>query len=326
MAFDKEILREIHNDFTALRLANEASAEKRRAEIYEAIPRIREIDEELRRTPIEIVRAAFANREDPAPKLAKVRDKNLKLQAERAELLVANGFSWDYLEVKYRCNECEDKGYINPGEPCKCLLEEYKKAQVKKLRDTMGLDVKTFDTFDLDYYSKECGGNPISPYDIMKVNYSVCKKYAEKFSGESDDVFFTGGTGLGKTHLASCIALEIAAKGYSVIYGTAFEILGDFEDRKFNREVSDDQIENYKRADLLIIDDLGTEMITPFSIAALYNLMVTRESAGKSTIIISTLGLKEIANKYNPQIASRLEGKYLNVSLVGEDIRQKLGK
>ncbi len=326
MAFDKEILREIHSRLAARRQANENLASARAEQIYEQIPRIRDIDVELRLTPVEIVRAAFSRRENPETELQKVRNKNLKLQAERKECLTANGFPADYLEVQYNCKKCEDKGYINPGEPCECLLEEYRQEQVKKLRTSFGFEVRPFESFKLEYYSKERNGNPISPYENVQVNYNICKKYAEKFDENSGNIFITGGTGLGKTHLASCIALEVAAKGFSVVYGTSFEILGAFEDKKFNREVLGDKTEDYKKADLLIIDDLGAEMITQFSTAALYNLMATREAAGKSTIVITTLTLNEIASKYTPQIASRLDGNYVTVSLFGEDIRKKVGK
>ena len=321
MAFDKEILRQINNRFTARRLENEAQADSRREYIYDRIPRIKEIDRELRLTPIEIVRAAFSNREDAAPLLEKAKEKNLELQAERAELLAANGFNRDYTDVHCECKKCEDKGYINPGEPCECLLSEYKKEMVEKLRDTFGFQVRSFDSFKIDYHSKEATGNFPSPYDVMKLNLSLCKTYAEKFSRDSENLFITGGTGLGKTHLASAIALEVASKGYSVSYGTAFEILGAFEDKKFSRESDDTKTEEYKNAELLIIDDLGAEMITQFSIAALYNLMVTREAAGKSTIIISTYSVKDIGVKYTPQIASRIGGEYATISLMGEDIR-----
>ena len=206
------------------------------------------------------------------------------------------------------------------------MLKEYKKAQTEKLRETFGFDVKPFDSFKLEYYSDERKGNPISPRESMTLNLNICKKFAEKFGAKAENLFITGNTGLGKTHLTSCIALEVAGKGHSVRYGTAFEILGAFEDKKFNRETSEDRTEDYKKADLLIIDDLGAEMITQFSTAVLYNLISTREIAGKSTIVISPLTLGEISAKYTPQIASRLDGNYIPVYLVGEDIRKKIGK
>ena len=326
MAFDKEILRQINMKLAGRRAANEAQADARREDIYEKIPRIREIDTELRLTPVQIVRAAFGNREDAAPKLEEVKKKNLALQAERAEVLAANGYSRDFLDVHYTCPICEDKGYISPGEPCECLLEEYKKAQTGKLRETFGFDVKPFDSFKLGYYSDERKGNPVSPRENMTLNLNICKKFAEKFGVITENLFINGDTGLGKTHLASCVALEVAGKGYSVRYGTAFEILGAFEDKKFNRDVGEDKTEDYKKADLLIIDDLGAEMITQFSTAVLYNLMSTREIAGKSTIIISPLTVGEISAKYTPQIASRLSGNYIPLYCVGEDIRKKIGK
>lgn len=326
MAFDKDILRQINTRFNARRAAAEDKAEQRKQQIYLEIPRIMEIDLELRTTPVEIARAALAKHEDATPRLEQVKKKNLELQAERVELLVANGYPADYLNVHCNCEKCEDTGIVNRTERCECFLREYRIAQIARLQKSFGFDVKPFESFNLEYYSKERNGNPISPYESMEVNYALCKRYAEKFGKNRDSLFITGETGLGKTHLASCIALEVAAKGFSVMYGTAFEILGAFEDRKFNKDVQEDRTEDYKKADLLIIDDLGTEMITQFSTAALYNLMTIRENAGRSTIIISTLSATEIGEKYTPQIASRIDGNYHIVSLIGEDIRKKTGK
>ena len=133
MAFDMTVLRPILRDKAARKQQLTSEAELRRREVYDKIPRIREIDIELRKTPIEIVRAAFNGKCDAESRLRATRDHNLKLQAERAELLVSNGFTWDYLDVHYDCPNCEDTGYIAPGEPCECLKKEYREAQIKKL-------------------------------------------------------------------------------------------------------------------------------------------------------------------------------------------------
>ncbi|MBR5479937.1 MAG: ATP-binding protein [Clostridia bacterium] len=325
MAFDKEILREIRVRIDRRRIAAEEDAKLRLLEIHDKIPRIAEIDRELRLTPVEIVRAAFARREDAGKELEKAKVKNLTLQKERENLLTANGFSPDYLDVHYTCTKCEDTGYIDGTRPCECLLEEYKKEQVKKLKTDFGFELRGFDAVKPEYQSDDRNENPISPCESMRINLRLCRQYAEKYGEDTKNLFITGGAGIGKTLLASCIAFEVAKRGFSVKYGTAFDILGDFEEKKFNRDANDDIIEDYKKADLLIIDDLGTEMITQFTTAALYNLITTREVAGKGTIIISPLSLAEIATKYTPQIKSRLEG-FVPISIFGEDIRKKLGK
>ena len=131
----------------------------------------------------------------------------------------------------------------------------------------------------------------------------------------------TGDTGLGKSFLASCIAVEVASGGYSVVYETAFDILGAIEERRFNRTEGEDKTEKYRTCDLLVIDDLGAEMITTFTVAALYNLITTRAAAGKKMIIVTNLSLEEIAKKYSEQIASRLRGEYVNLPFIGRDIR-----
>jgi len=177
-----------------------------------------------------------------------------------------------------------------------------------------------------DYYSKEKIGNITSAYDNTKMLVDICRCYVKDFENKKRNLFITGISGIGKTYIASCVALEVANRGFSVAYGTAFDILGAMEDKKFNRESSEDKTDDYKKADLLIIDDLGAEMITAYSTAALYNLISMRQTAAKATILISTFSVSEIKNKYTPQIASRIEGDYTELSLVGQDIRKKLGE
>lgn len=325
MAFDKEILRGIHMNFGARKRANEELAEIRRGQVYKAIPRIREIDEMLRTTPAEIVRAAFSKREDPIPELTKVKEKNLKLQAERRECLVSHGYPVDFLDVHYDCEKCEDTGYVNPGTPCECLVSAYRKEQVKRLSRDFGFELKSFDAINLDFYSKETMG-VTSPYENNKLTVNVCKHFAEDFVDKKGNIFISGVSGIGKTLLASCVAHDVAMQGLTVSYGRAFEILGAFEEKKFGRDMFYDKTEEYRNADLLIIDDLGAEMITAYGTAVLYNLMAARTAAGKGTAILSTLSCTEISTKYSPQIASRIAGEYEHISLLGQDIRKKLGK
>lgn len=322
MTFDMTVLRPILREREEKINVKEIEADTRRAEIYAKVPRIREIDIELRKTPLEIVRATFNDKNKAEELLRATRAKNLSLQAEREKCLVEAGFSKDALEVKYDCGICKDTGYVSAGEPCECLAREYRAALIKKIAHEFSVSENTFDAFDLELYNKR-NGSP-SQYDIMKSIFNYCVNYAKHFGDKSDNVFFTGGTGLGKTFLASCIAVEVAALGNSVAYTTAFDAVRAMEERRFMQ--GEDKFEKLRNRDLLVIDDLGDEHINSFSIATLYNLITTRMTANKKTILISKFSVDEIGSKYSEQLASRLNGEYITLSFTGEDIRGKKRK
>lgn len=324
MTFDMTVLRPILRNREEKISVKEIEADTRRNEIYAKIPRVREIDIELRKTPLEIMRATFKDKEKAEERLRATRDKNLSLQAEREKCLLSSGFSKDALEVKYDCKACNDSGYLSPGKPCECLIKEYKAAIIRKIASEFAVSETTFDAFDLELYNKNRGSSPISQYDVMKANFEYCVNYAKHFGEKSDNVFLTGGTGLGKTFLASCIAVEVAATGHSVAYTTAFDAVRAMEERRFMQ--GEDKFEKLRACELLVIDDLGDEHINSFSIATLYNLITTRMTANKKTILISKLTIDEIKSKYSEQLASRLNGEYVTLSFIGEDIRGKKRK
>lgn len=324
MAFDANILRPILREMEEKRRRYEADAAVKCREIYDKLPRIREIDAELRTTALDIIRASFAQNKDAAPALRAVRDHNLKLQAERAEKLVAAGLTYDYMEPHYDCNACKDTGFIS-SHHCRCLLEAYRKAQVEALLRVVAVGERTFDDFNLELYSKKpLAGSPVVPYEQMSQVFDYCVEYTKHFDMHAANIIMTGTSGLGKTMLASCIAIEIARQGASVIYDTTFNVISAFEAEKFSRESGGENstTNRYKTCDLLVLDDLGTEMVTAFTVAALYNLINTRLQSKRKTIICTNLSITEISKKYNQQIFSRISGEYVQLVFCGQDIRK----
>lgn len=312
------------------RLANrnnrrEAQLARMREEIYKKLPRGADIDRELTLSVIEAASAALESGADPEEAVRKVAEKNLSLQAERAELMVAAGFPMDCLDDKPLCKTCKDRGFVGT-KPCSCLMQLYREEQRKELSQLLKLGEENFDAFNLDYYSSVPDpGTGISPKENMELVYETCRVYAEKFGTGSASLFFTGAPGLGKTFLSACIAREVSEKGYSVVYDTAQSIFSRFEDEKFSKnheqEETRSDIARFLNCDLLILDDLGMEMTTAFTISTLYDLINTRLAAGKQTIINSNLDIDEIRNRYSPAIASRLQGEYQKLSFYGRDIR-----
>lgn len=325
MSLDGKILRRAKNRLDEMRRNGEAEQSLRLARAYKLNPRIREIDDELRSTVIDAMGLALSRGTDPEEAIAEIREENLFLQEERVRELVGAGLPADYTDEKFMCPICRDTGY-NGTKICACLMEIYRQEQAKELSSMLDMGKETFDNFNLEYYDDTPDPmTGISPRSNMDLVYEVCVRYAETFGKKSKNLFMSGSTGLGKTFLSTCIAKVVSEKGYSVVYDTAGSIFARFEDEKFSKD--DDtasaraDVNRYLTCDLLIIDDLGTELTTAFVTSALYNLINTRLITGKKTIISSNSTMQELRSKYSPQIMSRLQGEYEVLSFYGRDIR-----
>jgi len=295
--------------------------------VYEKSPRVAEIDRQLRRTIVDIVAASLRNGTDPAPAINVLKDNNLSLQQERADLLVGLGLSPDCLDDAPLCPHCRDSGWVG-SKMCSCLHTLCAEEQIKELSKLLPLGEQSFDTFSLDWYSDApWPGEDRSPRENMEFIHEVCHHYARKFgSFYFDNLLFTGTPGLGKTFLSSCIARVVSENGFSVVYDTAVNVFARFEEQKFARDSEDgrfakDETRRYLNCDLLILDDLGSELTTPFVQSALYTLINTRLQSGKRTIISTNLSTDDLRRRYSMQVASRLDGEYHVLRFYGEDIR-----
>ena len=298
------------------------ASENRRhlAHAYEVVPRLREIDIQLRATMAMAAQAAFAQGEDPQEILQQAQRKNLLLQQERAELAALH-FEEGYLDDSPVCDRCGGNGYIGSTR-CECLRELCSQEQKRELTLLSG-GRESFGQFKLEYYPDAVDSRyGASPRMIMERNFRTCKNYALHFSKESGNLLFVGSTGLGKTFLSACIARAVADRGYSVAYETASRLFTKLEQARFNSsEETRREADKLMQCDLLIIDDLGTELPGQFVTAALYSLMNDRILAGKPMVISTNLNVDEAARRYSPQIASRLHGNFTRLTFVGEDIR-----
>ena len=327
MAYEQNVLRRATERLEDQRRRREDQQNARRREIYAAVPRVAEIDRQLRRTIVDIIAASLRQGSDPVPAIGVIRDKNLDLQAERAELLVAHGYPADALDDKPACPKCNDTGWRG-AVMCQCLKNLCAQEQIKELSKLLDLGEQSFDTFSLDVYSPSpWRGSGISPRENMEMVYEICLNYAQKFGRfYFNNLFLSGAPGLGKTFLSACIARTVSENGFSVVYDTAVNIFSRFEDKKFSRDAEDtrearDETRRYLSCDLLILDDLGSEMTTPFVQSALYTLINSRLTADRRTVISSNLSMEDVRRRYAPQIASRLEGEYRVLPFFGEDIR-----
>ena len=320
MAYSSDVVRRARNRLNGMKADRESLQESRLQEIYEKLPRVREIDKQLSSSMVLAVKAAFEKGEDGAEALAQVRQANLALQAERKDL-IADSFPLDYLDDSPICPLCGGSGYIGTT-MCRCLADLCRQEQKKEL-SLLACGEHRFQDFSLDYYSGEKAPNQVaSPRAIMTRTLEVCRKYAENFSKDSGNLLFNGGTGLGKTLLSACIACEVAEKGYCVAYESAPHLFSKLEKNRFHpSEETAEAVAKLEGCDLLIIDDLGTELPGQFVVASLYALVNDRLLAGKATVISTNLNISEIRERYSPQIASRLQGQFQLLPFVGQDIR-----
>jgi len=325
MALDGKILARAKADFEEKKRQHESFAMHKLQKVYAKAPHIRELDIELRATMSELVGAALSV--GTTQKIEDIRKRNLELQKEREDALIRAGFRGDYLEDEYMCQSCHDTGYIN-SKMCECLKSLYAEEQRASLSNLFKLGNETFENFDLTLYDdtpkSESG---VSPRQSMEDVYNFCVLYAERFGKKSMNLMLIGSPGLGKTFLSACIAGVVADSGFSVVYDMATSIFSKFEDARFQRaeepgEVRSD-IRRCMECDLLIIDDLGTEMTTAFTVSVLYEIINTRLINARKTIVNSNLTLDEMRRRYSEQIMSRLEGEYQVLRFYGDDIRKK---
>ena len=319
MAYSTEVVKRARERLAQAREDRESENRQHLAEAYARVPRIREIDMQLRRTMAQAAQAAFLQGSDGRELLEQARQENLSLQREREEL-VRQYFEEGYLDDSPICRLCGGTGYVG-STMCECLTELCRQEQKKEISILAGKE--SFSQFRLDYYPDRI--DPMygaSPRTIMERNFQTCRKYAMYFGQNAGNLLFVGGTGLGKTFLSACIARTVADRGFSVAYETAAHLFGNLEKARFNpTEDSRREAEKYTACDLLILDDLGTEMPGQFVTAALYSLLNDRILAGKPMVISTNLNVEEMSRRYSPQIASRLHGGFARLTFVGEDIR-----
>ena len=318
MGYSMEVVRRARERLAQARSDRERENREHLALAYEQQPRLREIDRQLRMTMAGAARAAFAGGE--ALKLMEqAKTENLALQRER-EQIVKSSFEEGFLDETPICPVCSGTGYVG-STMCDCLAELCRQEQKKELT-FLSAGRESFDQFRLDYYSDKPTAAGFVPRTIMDKTYQTCRRYAFGFHPKAGNLLFSGNTGLGKTFLSACIARAVADQGYSVVYESAGKLFQTLEKARF--EANDENrraAAKYNECDLLIVDDLGTELPGQFVTAALYSLINDRLLESRPTIISTNLSEEELVRRYNPQIASRLRGSYKRVAFVGDDIR-----
>ena len=311
--FSAEMINSILAELRIRRDAAIAEADRKRAELADRMPELKEIDGELSSVALSIFSAAMNKEIDLDAEMEKIKKKTVMLRQKRFDILSALGLPADYTDPVFECAECGDTGYVD-GKLCSCVIKEAAKRLFAQSGIGDALKEQTFDNFDLRLYGKK------AERDQMQTIFGFCRDYAEKFSKDSESLLFIGGTGLGKTHLSSAIAQTVITKGYTVMYESAQSLFDNFEAKRFGRD-PDVDVKIYTDCDLLIIDDLGAEHVTQFTTATLYNLINQRKINKRPMIISTNLSGTETRKTYNQRITSRLFGEFRVLQFCGQDIR-----
>lgn len=282
--------------------------QQQKEELYSKEPRLTNIDLQLNSIGAQLAITALSGN---TAKLEQLKEQSLALTKEKETLLAAANLK----EPAPLCAACKDTGYIQ-GKYCDCVKHRAKALMAQELGREMPIEQCTFASFELRFY-------PESAKKRMEQIFNFCRGYAEGFGKKSKNLLFTGGAGLGKTHLSLAIVGEVAAAGYDVIYSPAQRLFDTIEKEHFAYSGSEDLLEAALSCDLLVIDDLGTEFSTSFTASVIHNIIDTRLLRGKATIISTNLDPVELEKKYDARILSRLMGSYEFKVFQGVDIRQQ---
>lgn len=303
--------RKVKDEIEKKRLSAIAIADARNELLRAESDEIKKIDAELVRTGLSIFKAACDGRD-----LTPIKERNLALTKRRCEIIKSLGYPEDYTEVKYSCKTCSDSGYID-GKMCTCFREALLRENILSSGIGKLIDRQSFENFTLDGYDDDTR-------EVMNANFIIAKRFAQTFSHESKNLLLIGPTGTGKTHLSTAIAKTVIELGYEVIYDSAQNIMSAFEEDKFKSGFGpyEPKSTKYLECDLLIIDDLGTEFISTFTLSSLYNLLNSRMNKSLPTVISTNLDRSALEKVYEDRIFSRIIGAdTFQLTFVGPDRR-----
>lgn len=315
----------IRREYDQRQQINKRILDEKYKDLYEIIPALQHIDEKIATLSAYYAKQAVLGDQEASSKLKK---ESRSLHEQKNRLLLEYGYSKDYLQPKYTCPLCKDTGYIDTKK-CQCFKQAivdllYSQSNLKNV-----LVKENFSNFRLDYYNdnqrEELTG--LTPKENMRKILQYCHSFVQKFDQQYANILLYGNTGVGKTFLANCIAKDLLQSAHTVIYLTSFQLFDILEKNKFlkNEDAYDikDQFNGILQCDLLIIDDLGTELNNSFISSQLYLCINERHLSQKSTIISTNLSLDDLNYQYSERIFSRITSNYTLLKIFGDDIRIK---
>lgn len=323
----EEKIRDILLKYQRRRDDNEEKLERRKQEIYSSLPEIEKIDNEIAMSGLRLTKAVLKDTKSREEIVYKCKREMEELVQRKKDILSKNGIPENYLEMQYDCPKCKDTGFLGGGKKCSCLKQEIINEAYRMSNLSRVLEKENFNNFDINIFSDEViKEKNLSPRQNMLKILSLCDTFINEFAEDNNsNLFFHGATGLGKTYMCNCIAKSLLDQGYIVIYQTAFRILEILENYKFRKDddsrINDENYKNLFDCDLLIIDDLGTELNNSFTSGEIFNIVNTRLISGKKTIISTNLNLAKINELYSQRTFSRIVGNFRVLEFLGDDLR-----
>lgn len=324
MALTSKQYSQVMQQFDQRRLQNREKEHRRLLQIYKDIPEIKTIDEKIASNSVAIGKKMLFSEDKKI--LEKLKSENFELSMSKIELLTAHNYPANYLDPIYQCSRCKDTGYIGTKQ-CNCLKQSivdlaYQQSNIKEV-----LKRENFQNFSYEYYSPQKNGDTPSAREQIASIVSICQDFIYHFDKiPGKNLLFQGNTGVGKTFLTNCIAKEILDAGHTVLYLTAFQFSETISKHTFDKNFSNGQNDLFSHlfdSELLILDDLGTELNNAFLTSQLFVCINERLLRNKSTIISTNLSLAQLSKAYSERIFSRIVSNYTILKILGEDIRLK---
>jgi len=322
----KTKIREILLSYQKKRDKAESELELRKNDVYSQIPEFKKLDDEIGKVGLQLAKLVLQNPSNKENIILESKQKMDELKNKKEELLTKYRVPTGYLEIQHDCKLCKDKGFLDNGHKCNCLKQEIINEAYRMSNISRMLEKENFTTLDTSIFSSEKDPESnISPQQNMLQIVSICESFIINFDKDNgENLLFYGDTGLGKTFMCNCIAKSLLDKGHLVIYQTAFKMFEIIEDYKFkntDNHISKQNYENLFDCDLLIIDDLGTELTNSFTNSELFNILNTRLLSGKKTIISTNLSPMQLGSNYAQRIFSRIFDRFKMVKFLGKDLR-----
>ena len=313
----------IMRTYDARQAAARALLEQRQKEIEQNLPAYTRLQQQIVENSMAYARAALFSKDSADG--ASLRKQNEELSKKKEALLLANGYPADYLSPVYLCNDCKDTGMIGE-ERCHCFKQAVVDLLYAQSNVATIIKEENFDTFSFDYYNNTVTDpkTKLTPRQNIRRIYDICQSFVRNFDNEFNNLLFYGNSGLGKTFLSHCIAKELLETAHTVLYLTAYELF-DILGKSMYREEEEfpASAEHILDCDLLIIDDLGTELANAFTLSRLNLCINERYINRRSTIISTNFGIPELEAHYGERNFSRIFSSYTPLRFFGEDIRLK---
>lgn len=331
MYYNTISIENILHGYEQKRLRNKRLLQERTAAVYKAVPQIETLDNEISSSYLRAARLRVGGTGEDKARADEIKAHSRAMSAEKQRLLVENGYPSDYLMPIYDCDICKDTGYDN-GRRCTCFTKQLIASLYEHSNLRNVLEKENFDTFSLDFYGKEpYEGKDYSPRENISNILQRSKQLIRDFDTEGRErgnILIYGETGLGKTFLTNCIAKELLDTGHSVLYLSANELFeGVLAEYLMNRKTELEELYNYiYNSELLVIDDLGTELTNNFVLSQLFEIINKRRIIGVSTLISTNLSMKQLRNRYSERIMSRIIADYTVFNIYGDNIRYQKRK